>query len=65
MNLPGYFYWLIGVTVVANLSTLCTVLYMGFKVTWWASKVDHRIEDHHEKLDDHEEQIRQLRHSYQ
>lgn len=63
-QIPNLFYWLVGVLVVANLGTLATMLYMGAKIVWWAAQIDHRTQDHKVTLDDHEEQIRQLRELY-
>lgn len=52
-EIPAYLYWLIGVSVVANLGTIGSILYFGGRVIWWASSIDHRVkynEDEIEKI---------------
>lgn len=63
-QIPNHLYWMIGVLVAANIGSIGCVLYMSFKIVWWAARMDHRTEDHKTRLDDHEEQIRQLREVY-
>lgn len=42
-EIPPHLYYLIGVSVIANLGTIGSVLYFGGRVIWWASKIDQRV----------------------
>jgi len=33
-----------GLILVANLGTICSLIFVGFKATWYLSKLDSRVE---------------------
>ena len=43
-NVPQWVYATIGILIVGNLGTIFTVMMSVYKLVWWASKVDSRIE---------------------
>lgn len=44
-ELPSSFYYIIGISIVANVGTIGTVLILIFKSSWWLSKLDGRVTD--------------------
>lgn len=36
-------YYLIGFLIVSNLGAIGTMFLFGFRIVWWASKVDNRL----------------------
>jgi sensor domain CHASE-containing protein len=60
-HIPQSLYNLIGVLVVFNLGTICSVLYFGGKIIWWASHVEHRLVSMEKHQAEHCEEIKELR----
>lgn len=60
MELSQTFYWSVGVLVVANVGTMLSVLVLGFKGAWWLSKLDSRVEQHAEHIDEIKERVNHL-----
>lgn len=44
MELPSSFYYTAGILVITNIGTIGTILLVGFRATWWLSKLDSRVE---------------------
>lgn len=38
----SYYYWA-GAIVLSNIGTIGTMLILGFRATWWLSKLDSRV----------------------
>ena len=45
LSLPVEAYYIAGALLISNLSTLASILYTGFKIVWWASKLDSRVDE--------------------
>lgn len=44
MEIPEKFYYIVGLLILTNLGTFGTMIYGGFKITWWFSKLDSRVD---------------------
>lgn len=45
MELPSSFYNIVGFLIITNLSAIGSLLYVGFKATWWAAVTTNNIEE--------------------
>ncbi len=60
-QIPPAVFYLIGFLIVSNLASFGGALMVFFKVTWWAAKLDSRVEKSqetgnraHKRIDQHE-----------
>lgn len=44
-EIPKSIYYVLGFLVFTNIGTIGSVLYIGFKAVWWASKLDSRVNE--------------------
>ncbi len=60
----NYFYWIIGILVVLNISAIGSTLYAAIKLVWYFAKLDSRVEsvevNHKKDLNSAHEKIRAL-----
>lgn len=47
-----HFYYVAGFLIVSNIGAIFTVFIMGFRVVWWASKIDAKLEAAHKRIDE-------------
>lgn len=54
-------YWIVGALVVANMSTIGTILFWAAKGLWWISKLDARVSTNTKDVNQAHSSIRRLR----
>lgn len=45
MELPSQFYYIVGFLIITNVGAIGSLLMIGFKSVWWASKIDSAINE--------------------
>lgn len=50
-ELPVAFYYITGFLILSNLGSIGTLLMLGFKATWFVSKLDSKVTAAHDRLD--------------
>lgn len=58
-------YWVVGALVVANMSTIGTILFWAAKALWWVSKLDARVATNTKDVNQAHKSIRELREEIQ